>query len=264
MSAASAEELRFEFTINPQISGSRPWDGTASGSSAVDGLFEGSGERVGDSIGGVLGSVIGQGIEVAVGSALDVTIDETQASIAPPDPYMCLITDPRPTDLIAPMPVTASDLTMFCTPRDMIEHNRTFFNLVVPYNYVNNDMFGVVLIDSDFLDDQLGTGPTPGVTDPDYAAIHNETIGFGLYLGRAARSALERRDQLVMHRVDTFEAAVTQMVSSKFGLSRLSSFASVSASSHSLDLERLSVERCETSCRFGDATVSIRDTEGGY
>ena len=242
----AAQELRFEFKIDPLISGSRPWDGTASSSSAADDL--GIGSALFDN------TLIGR----AADTFIDMQIDETQASIAPPDPYICIIQLngdlPDALSVDGVQVVGRTNHTITCTPRDRIKPNRAFFNVQLPSNLARMDVFGVALVDSDA--PQFG-GSVVGTA-------RDELIGFGVYITHEMFELIQQGDLDTQQRVGDYERYIPDVVDMLFGLSRDNNSVVSSPDSHTLQLERLTARNCEISCRFGDAALTIKGSIGGW
>ncbi len=127
---AEARELRFEFQIDAQMAGSRPWDGTGVSSAAIDM----AGDTGGDGAPGLFG-----GLGTLAGPVLQSGLDMMNQNIAPPDPYICVVTRVQ-RDLSA---------SVNCTMRANAKRDATqvTFNLE---SYADLEIFGVALLDSDF------------------------------------------------------------------------------------------------------------------
>lgn len=272
-SGAWAQYLRFEFKIDAQISGSRPWDGTTASSSAVDGLTDGLTRGITDSVfgqGSFTGTLIGNAAEAAIGGAGDALLDEAQAGIAPPDPYLCIIEVSQslpgtlrgawtnnqgqyvlPQIFLPPGQSQAPpgrNFSATCTPNNEIKRDRLHFSLDLPPNLAAMQIFGVALIDNDLSNDgsQLG-------------AYRDELIGFGLYIDDGVRQQVINRDPLTLQVIQIYETEVTSVVDELFGLTR-----GGRPGSNALEIEKLSAENCKISCRFGDADLKIKTSAGGY
>ena len=252
---AAAQDLRFEFTIDGQISGTRPWDGTASSSSAIDGSPTGLSERIARGVGSSLGEnggLLGRIADGAIGTAVDVGIDEAQATMAPPDPYLCIIevhgTLSGGIDNGATM--ANGQFSAACTPKNKIKPNRLQFSLDLPPNIARLPIFGVALIDNDLTD----------MNNNQVQASSDELIGFGLYIRADVRAKIvEENDPDALQLVQIYQRELPTIIDGLFGLQRTRV-----GSGHALELERLSAEGCRQSCRFGDASLTIKDTIGGW
>lgn len=240
---AVAQDLRFEFTIDAQIAGSRPWDYSGVSSSAIDDLEVGS-ALIGDNI-------FGSAADAILGTAVDTAVDQLQTGFAPPDPYLCVIAinGRLPNNLREFEEIYVErDFNASCTPQSEIKPNRTQFYLDLPPNIARHEIFGVVLVDSDAQQFFQDGGRFEDADDGD------EVIGFGLYINDVLSASVRNREEHSIELVTHYEQRLPDVVQRMFRFN---------ARSH-LELEKISMSLCENSCSFGSATLTIKDTPGGW
>lgn len=237
----SAQELRFEFTIDAQINGARDWDYTGPSSSALDDLDVGS-ALLGD---GLLGSAA----DVVLGTAIDETADGLQEEFAPPDPYLCIIAirGSLP-ELLSREGYDNRDFQASCTQRSDIRPNNIHFNLTLPPQLSRREIFGLALADSDARNFLTDGGRFVDADDGD------ELIGFGLFVNDQVRDQIQQRDPEALRLVAAYETQLPAVMNQMFRFN----------AGPDLEMEKISVFRCGSGCRFGHATVVIKDTVGGW
>lgn len=232
-SAASAQELHFEFNIDGQMSGNRPWDGTGISSAAID------------NDGGPMDDIPFLG--PILNGLPQAGLDQFNDRIAPPDPYICVIASEYS---------LTTEGSMFCSPMSSIKHDTTQvkFNLGASHA---NEVFGVVLLDSD-----IGSAPSgmSGSSNTPMSGGSDDMIGFGIFAGKQTMAEIMSGNQTTLAYIRRFEDVVTGLVNEKFGVSR----AFIAKGRAQLELAKVSVERCASGCRFGDATLTIRDGVDGW
>ena len=232
-SMTNAQELHFEFNVDSQMSGNRPWDGTGISAAAID------------ANGGPLDKVPFLG--PILNGLPQAGLDQFNDRIAPPDPYICVI---------ASKYSLTTEGEMFCSPMSSIKHDTTQvkFNLGASHA---NEVFGVVLLDSD-----VGSAPsamTPSANTP-MTGRSDDMIGYGVFAGEQTMAEIMSGDQATLAYVRQFEELIATLVNDKFGISR----ALLATGRARLEPAKISVKRCASGCRFGDATLTIRDGVDGW
>lgn len=242
--SAPSKTLRFEFSIDAKINGSRPWDGTGISSASID-LNKKE---------GILGMPF-------VGTLAQVGVDEFNGRIAPPDPYICIL---YPESLIPGPTSYGFGARWICGSRFGAKANSVdvAFDLK---NFAHSPILGIVLIDSDAANFTGGIG---GVG----SGAKDDIIGLGIYADDSLYSELTAGDSrstaLVRDFNDAFVRQVDRYLMSipMFGanVSRPPASGALESTSAGLEVAKLSTDRCASGCRFGNSTVVIRTTPGGW
>lgn len=180
---ATATELTFSFTVDDQMAGARPWDGTGVSSSALD---SGSGERSG---GGVLPGALRNMIPFADLGA-QAGLDQINNRMAPADPYLCLVVPPD-IDFKCEQPGARRDQPQFVV------------RLGEPY--ANASSFGIVVLDSD-QGNPFGGG--------------DDLIGYGVFLDEHTLEAVRAGDPSARAEAAAAVESVERLVSARFNVSR--------------------------------------------
>lgn len=230
---AQPSTLTFEFTIDDQIAGSRPWDGTGVDPAAVDV----------DGGGGLLGNVLSIG-----STAAQAGLNQYNERIAAPDPMLCII-------LARPILLNNGKTTPAGTPvcpRSQDLHDNTLSYIANLAQWIaTEEFFGVVLLDRDMLN-----------IDPTH-----DLIGMGVFINERVRNEIvQNNNSSVRNAINTFERSLPGLVEQKFATSRsLGLMPSIGGRTNAaVPVSKLSISRCKDSCRFGDSTLKITDSVDGW
>lgn len=180
---AAASELTLSFTVDDQMAGARPWDGTGVSSSALD---SGSGEQSGD--GGFSGALKNMIPFADLGA--QAGLDQINNRMAPADPYLCLIVPP--------------DVDFRCE-QPGARRDQPQFDARLGEPYASASSFGIVLLDSD-QGNPFGGG--------------DDLIGYGVFLDERTLEAVRAGDAAARAEASAAVESVERLVSTRFNVSR--------------------------------------------
>ena len=267
--AAQGTMLTFEFTIDSLIAGSRPWDGTGISSAAVDSgsgsSRAGGGSAIVDNISPRLPIIDGamEALTRIPAPILDIgkqaALDQFNQRIAPPDPFLCIVKSNRPGGA-----GLAREGELICTSRELAKID----SINVKFTFEKGrygGIFGVVLLDSDIGGLVNPVGTTPDSADPllnsdggqGYVSQADDLIGYGIFIDEVTRVGLPTNAS-VRDYLKKFVGVVERKVTEISGTSRALLYGST------VEAARISLGACKYSCRFGDSTLTIRETEDGW